>query len=59
MKHLSPPEKAQIAQQALDALHAGQKPVEACPWPYASEEGRHWLAVWILAGGVLSNPGVL
>ena len=54
MNKLSGAMKAQIALEAQRACRAQMGPLEACPWPYGSQEGRHWIACWILAGGTLS-----
>jgi len=54
MNKLSCGMKAQIALAARRAYLANLTPLEACPWPYGSQEGRHWIACWILAGGTLS-----
>ena len=41
-------QKQRIAHEAFDAAYAGLRPIDACPYPFASDEGRHWVAVWTL-----------
>lgn len=48
MKKLTTEEKKSIESDALRAARAGTLPQDACPWPYASEEAKHWIAVWAL-----------
>lgn len=48
MRKLTPEEKKELEQDALRAARAGVLPQDACPWPYASEEAKHWIAVWAL-----------
>jgi hypothetical protein len=49
--NLSADVKAAIEAQARSAANKGITPRDGCPWPFASREGRHWVAVWLLAGG--------
>jgi hypothetical protein len=51
MKKLTPSEKREIEIDALKALREGTDPNFACPWPWTSEEGRHWVAVYLLNKG--------
>lgn len=44
-------EKAKIETAAKRAAAAGKTPNDACPYPFATDEGMHWMAVFILAGG--------
>lgn len=44
-------EKAKIEADAKRAAESGKTPNEACPYPFATDEGMHWMAVFILAGG--------
>ena len=43
------PEKAVIEQQAQEAVAAGLSLNEACPYPFDSDAGRHFVAVYLLA----------
>ena len=45
---MTPERKHQIASEAIEASREGRTPLEACPYPFASDEGRHWVAVWTL-----------
>ena len=49
---MTPERKILIELDAKRAAQAHRTPVDACPYPFKSEEGLHWIAVWILAGGV-------
>lgn len=44
-------DKAKIEAEATRAATDGKTPNEACPYPFATDEGMHWMAVFILAGG--------
>ena len=48
---MNQPTKAMIEQDAIRAAKAGRSHKDACPYPFKSDEGMHWLAVWILNGG--------
>lgn len=41
--------KATIEREALEAAQKGQTMVEACPYPFTSDEGRHFAAHFALA----------
>lgn len=43
---LTKEQKRAIEADAMAAAKAGKAPVDACPWPVASQERLHWLAVW-------------
>lgn len=43
------PEKPVIEQQAREAAAAGLSLNEACPYPFNSDAGRHFAAVYLLA----------
>lgn len=45
--------KRRIEQSARRAAKDGRTRDDACPWMYASQEGQHWTAVFLLAGGKL------
>jgi hypothetical protein len=51
MKKLTPEEKKSIEANAVEAARDGLHPKDACPWPFGSEEGKHWIAVWALVWG--------
>jgi hypothetical protein len=41
--------KTIIEKQATEAAHAGQSLNDACPYPFTSEAGMHFKAVYLLA----------
>lgn len=41
--------KATIERQASEAARSGQSLNDACPYPFASEAGMHFKAVYLLA----------
>lgn len=43
------PPRAEIEQQARAAAAAGLSLNEACPYPFDSDAGRHFAAVYLLA----------
>lgn len=43
------PPKATVEQQAREAAAAGRSLNDACPYPFNSEAGRHFAAVYLLA----------
>lgn len=46
---LPEPPRAEIEQQARAAAAAGLTLNEACPYPFESDAGRHFAAVYLLA----------
>jgi hypothetical protein len=44
-------EKAKIAEDAQRAVDRGDTPNDACPWPFGSDHGRHWVASFLVMGG--------
>lgn len=51
------PPKADIEEQARAAATAGRSLNEACPYPFESEAGRHFVAVYLLAVPVARPEG--
>lgn len=51
--------KATIERQATEAARSGQSLDDACPYPFASEAGVHFKAVYLLAlpKGAAQNEG--
>lgn len=45
--------KYRIELEAKRAAKDGLPRGDACPWPYHTQEGQHWTAVFLLAGGKL------
>lgn len=43
--------------EASAAAAQGKLPVDACPYPFRTPEALHWVACWILAGGILTPHG--
>ena len=43
---LSP--KAQVEAEAREAYHAGRTANDACPYPFHTDAGLHWLATFYL-----------
>lgn len=41
--------KSTIERQATEAAHKGQSLNDACPYPFCSEAGMHFKAVYLLA----------
>lgn len=48
---LSENKKRRIESDARMAAIFDLARTDACPWMYASQEGQHWLAVYLLNGG--------
>ena len=40
--------KTQLEAEARDAYHAGRSATEACPYPFHTDAGLHWLATFYL-----------
>ena len=45
---MTPDQKNRVAHEAYEAALRGISIRDGCPYPYASDEGRHWVAVWTL-----------
>lgn len=41
--------KATIEREATEAAHQGRSINDACPYPFDSDAGKHWLAIYALA----------
>ena len=48
--------KTIIEKQATEAAHAGQSLNDACPYPFTSEAGMHFKAVYLLALPKATTP---
>ena len=46
---------ARIEQEARAAAAAGESPDTACRWPFASPQGVHWLATYLLHPNALES----
>ncbi len=49
--------KRRIETEARNAASQGTTLHDSCPYPYKTEEGRHFIAIFLLAGGKNEQPG--
>lgn len=46
---MSPEDKQRVAEEALAAARERRALLDVCPYPFSSEPGRHFVAVYLLA----------